>query len=62
MRGDLSPLLSIMALMKVAYGESELIDEDVIDDVTTVFVFKLKDSAKYVTVSVGLTDVIFIES
>ncbi|MNB86379.1 hypothetical protein D3C75_333220 [compost metagenome] len=59
----LSPLLkSVWALLEYQHGEAELIDEDVIDDITTVFVFQLKDEKAYVTVSVSLDSVVFIKS
>jgi hypothetical protein len=66
MKGATQPFsslcLSVLAIIKVAYGDAALIDEDVLNDVTTVFVFQLKASSKIITVSVGLEDVSFVES
>lgn len=66
MRGANQPLSSLVksvwSLLEFQYGPADLIDEDTIDDITTVFVFQLKDEVAYVTVSVSLESVVFIKS
>ncbi|MNU34883.1 hypothetical protein D3C71_234690 [compost metagenome] len=62
MRGDYPSLLhSVTEVVKIMHSDAVLIDEDVIDDITTVFVFRT-EAGLTITVSVGIEQVHIIET